>query len=164
MNAIDVRAMTAEQKESFHKEAEAKVQVLKYASPYPANPRPKDVVRLGNTGLMTSLVQIVREGGENNLHYHTNSDTTWLVLRGRARFYGPGDVLLGEFGEREGILMPGGARYWFEKAGEGDLEILQIVAKVPDAKSERINVDSHKDWMQSNDFLTVYETSNAKAD
>src|SRR3970040_180966 len=61
MNAIDVRAMTAEQKESFHKEAEAKVQVLKYASPYPANPRPKDVVRLGNTGLMTSLVQIVRE-------------------------------------------------------------------------------------------------------
>ena len=88
---------------------------------------------------------------------------SWLVLRGRARFYGPGDVVLGEFGEREGILMPGGARYWFEKAGDGDLEILQIVAKTPGVKSERINVDGHKDWMDSNDFLKVYDSAKAQA-
>jgi mannose-6-phosphate isomerase-like protein (cupin superfamily) len=163
MNAIDVRAMTPEQKETYHKEAEAKIQLLKYASPFPANSRPKDVVRLGQTNLMTSLVQIVRDGGENNLHYHTNGDTTWLVLRGRARFYGLDDVVLGEFGEREGILMPGGARYWFEKAGEGDLEILQIIAKMPGVKSERINVDGHKDWMESNDFLKVYDSDKANA-
>ena len=163
MTAIDPRTMTPEQKEAFHKDAEAKIKPLKYASPYPKNQRPKDVEILGRTGLMTSLVQIVRDGGENNLHYHTNSDTTWMVLRGRARFYGPGDVLLGEFGEREGILLPGGSRYWFEKTGEGDLEILQIVAQVPDAKSERINVDSHKDWMQSDAFLTVYDSIKADA-
>jgi mannose-6-phosphate isomerase-like protein (cupin superfamily) len=50
-----------------------------------------------------------------------------MVLRGRARFYGVDDVLLAELGPNEGIFIPGGARYWFEKTGDEDLEILQMV-------------------------------------
>jgi mannose-6-phosphate isomerase-like protein (cupin superfamily) len=162
MGAIDIRNMTPEEKADFHQDAESRIQILKYDVPKPAPSRPKDVHMLGTTELMFSLVQIVRDGGENNVHYHTNGDTTWMVLKGRARFYGLGGALLGEFGEREGILLPGGSRYRFEKTGNEELEILQIVARYPGAKSERINVDDHKDWMKSDEFLTVYEPGRQK--
>jgi mannose-6-phosphate isomerase-like protein (cupin superfamily) len=155
MAIVDVRKMTPEEKEAFHREAETRIQPLAYAAP--DSGKPKDVLMLGKTGRMRTLVQIVKSGGENNLHYHTNSDTTWMVLKGRVRFYGLGDTLIGEYGVGEGILMPGGARYWFEKAGEDDLELLQVVAAETGAKAERINVEAHKDWMKSEPLLTVYE-------
>jgi hypothetical protein len=50
------------------------------------------------------------------------------VLKGRIRFYGPGDVLQGDFGPGEGIFMPRGARYWFESASEEEAELLQVAA------------------------------------
>ena len=65
---------------------------------------------MSRSSLLNLIVQVVHDGGENNLHYHNNSETVWLVMAGRARFYGAGDVVLGEIGEREAILMPGGAR------------------------------------------------------
>ena len=155
MAIVDVRKMTPEEKEAFHREAETRIQPLAYAAP--DSGKPKDVLMLGKTGRMRTLVQIVKSGGENNLHYHTNSDTTWMVLKGRVRFYGLGDTLIGEYGVGEGILMPGGARYWFEKAGDDELELLQVVAAETGAKAERINVEAHKDWMKSEPLLTVYE-------
>jgi mannose-6-phosphate isomerase-like protein (cupin superfamily) len=113
---------------------------------------------LGRAGHLRTVVRVVREGGENNLHYHINSDTTWLVLKGRARFYGVGDKLIGEYGPHEGVLMPGGARYWFEKAGDETLELLQVVGVTPGGgKSERINLDAHKAWMDNDERLTTYE-------
>jgi mannose-6-phosphate isomerase-like protein (cupin superfamily) len=156
MDRNEIRKMTPEQKEAFHREAEARVQPLRYSPP--ASDRPKEVIMLGRAGHLRTLVQVVREGGENNLHYHTNSDTTWLVLKGRARFYGVGDKLIGEYGPHEGVLMPGGARYWFEKAGDETLELLQVVGVTPDGgKSERVNLDPHKAWMDDNERLTTYE-------
>ena len=60
-----------------------------------------------------------------------------------------------------GIVIPGGARYWFEKVGETDLEILHITAvENPAKKTDRINIDKHKDWMQE-EFLQQYEESKA---
>ena len=156
MDSSEIGKMSAQQKEAFHREAEARMQPIAYTPP--DSERPKDVVMLARSGRLRTLVQIVREGGENNLHYHTNSDTTWVVLRGRARFYGVGDVLIGEYGPREGILIPGGARYWFEKAGDEVLELLQVVGVDPrGGKSERINLDAHKDWMEDNERLKTYE-------
>jgi mannose-6-phosphate isomerase-like protein (cupin superfamily) len=97
-------------------------------------------------------------GRWSNLHYHHSSNTCWMVLRGRARFYGMGDVLLGEFGPNEGIFMPGGARYWFEKTGPEELDILQMVAVDKDAESDedRVNVAAHKDWVKDAE-LKIYE-------
>jgi hypothetical protein len=69
---------------------------------------------------------------------------------------------LGELGPQGGILLPGGARYWFEKVGAEDLEILQIVCKESrEAKPQRINLDQHKDWM-TEDRLQVYDKAAAK--
>ena len=65
-------------------------------------------------------------------------------LKGRVRFYGPGDVVIGEFGPHEGIVTPRGSQYWFEKVGEGDLEILQMAAFEKGVKVERVDHEAVK--------------------
>ena len=63
----------------------------------------KGFIALCRTDIMKGVVQVVKKnGGENNLHYHTGMDTFWMVLKGRVRFYGPDDVVIGEFGPHEG--------------------------------------------------------------
>ncbi|HXP29929.1 MAG TPA: hypothetical protein VN832_02485 [Stellaceae bacterium] len=154
----DVKSMSPEEKEQFHQAAEARIATFAYRPPA-ASDKVKEVIPLCRSDLGRVYVQVVREGGENNLHYHVNSDTCWTVLRGRARFYGVDDKLLGEFGPYQGILIPGGSRYWFEKAGEEPLEILQMVG-IDKAKGDdrRINLERHKEWM-SDTFLQVYDKS-----
>lgn len=158
MALVDVRKMSPEEKEAFHKNAEAKIKVVKVNKP-PANEKgePRDVMVQAKTDLVGVLTQWVREGGEDNLHYHTNGDTFWMVLKGRARYYTVGDVLLADLGPHEGVVIPGGSRYWFEKAGDEELELLQVVGYDPGGrKKERINVVPHKAWM-TEDILHVYE-------
>lgn len=149
-----INALSPTAREEFHRAAEARIETFRYAAP-PPDERPKQVVRLARTDLVKVGVQVVADGGENNLHFHVHSDTTWMVLNGRARFYGPGDVLLGEFGRHEGILLPGGSRYWFEKIGSERLEILQIVGLERGALEQRVNIAAHKDWMTT-ERLQVY--------
>ena len=108
-----------------HVEAETRIQAFRYEKPDEFSSG-KASVRLCNSDVLMGLVQVVRDGGENNLHYHKTNDGFWLVLGGRAKFYGPGDVELGEFGRHEGIMIPRGARYWFERVGEQDLKILRV--------------------------------------
>ena len=50
------------------------------------------------------------------------------MLKGRIRFYGPDDKVIGEFGPNEGTISPAYSRYWFENAGDGDAELLQVMA------------------------------------
>ena len=59
-----------------------------------------------SSDLMKVMVQVVKNGGENNLHSHTGDDAFWYVLSGAVRFYGEGDKLIGEFSKGEGILIP----------------------------------------------------------
>ena len=151
--------MNADEKEAFHRASEARVRTFAYER-HPSG-KPKEIVPLVRTDLLKVAVQVVHEGGENNMHYHMNSDTTWLVLRGNVRFYGPGDALIAELGPEEGIVIPGGARYWFEKTGPDDLEIVQMVAyDRTRGTPQRINVEAHKAWM-TEDELRVYEPGTA---
>jgi mannose-6-phosphate isomerase-like protein (cupin superfamily) len=160
VDAATLAKMSPEDKEAFHREQESLVKTLKYEPPAPSG-NPKDFAALSKTRLGRLSVQIVHEGGENNLHYHNSSDTTWFVLEGRVKFYGPGDVLIADLGKHEGIAIPGGARYWFEKTGDVDLELLQCVSyDSTGGNAERVNVEKHKDWMTS-DNLLIYETSSA---
>jgi mannose-6-phosphate isomerase-like protein (cupin superfamily) len=104
----------------------------------------KAIVSLCQTDIIRGAVQVVKEGGDNNLHSHTGMDGFWMVLKGAVRFYGPGDEVLGEFGPHEGIVMPRGAEYWFESCGDVDLELLQVVAFDRDVKNERVDVNDRK--------------------
>jgi mannose-6-phosphate isomerase-like protein (cupin superfamily) len=156
------RELSAEEKEAFHREAEGRMKTFSYRKP-PQQRAAKDVVLLGNTSLASVLVQVVRDGGENNLHYHTGSDTCWFVIKGHVRFYGVGNKVIGEFGPQDGIIMPGGARYWFEKTGPDELELLQVIAKdstkpFPMAGAyDRVNLEPAKAWMDDDPNLQVYE-------
>jgi len=104
----------------------------------------KAIVSLCQTDIIRGAVQVVREGGDNNLHSHTGMDGFWMVLKGKVRWYGPGDEVLGEFGVHEGIVMPRGARYWFESIGDEALELLQVVAFDRSVKNRRVDVDARK--------------------
>jgi mannose-6-phosphate isomerase-like protein (cupin superfamily) len=111
--------------EALHLRAEAMMAGFSYKKPDVS--RGKGVVRLAKTDNLRCNVQIVKkDSGENNLHYHSNGDSFWMVLKGKVRFYGPEDKPMGEFGPMEGICTPAFARYWFENAGDDELEILHI--------------------------------------
>lgn len=111
--------------EQDHKEAEANVVKFSYKKPEGFD-RPKVSVRLGQTDLVRAQIQVIHEGGENNLHYHTKVDGMFTVLSGRIRFYGPGDEVIAECGPLEGVIIPRNARYWFDNVGEGDAEVMLV--------------------------------------
>lgn len=113
--------------EEQHRAAEAAIRRFSYTTPTKFE-RKKTSVDLGKGEYVRGMIQVVKEGGENNLHYHANVDGFWMVLKGRAKFYGPGDALIGEFGPQEGLVIPRFARYWFESSGEEQLEILLVQA------------------------------------
>jgi len=113
---------------------------FRYAVPEGERPG-KTIVSLGQTDVIRGLVQVVKEGeGDNNLHIHTGMDSLWFVLKGRVRFYGPDDEVIGEFGQHEGLIMPRNNAYWFASVGDEDLELLQAVGYDRDVKNERVDV------------------------
>lgn len=115
--------------EALHQKADAMVKSYRYEKPSGIDAG-KGNVFLGRGKYIKGGVQIVkRDGGENNLHYHSNGDSFWMVLKGRIRFYGPEDAVIGEYGPQEGLITPIWSRYWFENAGEEDAEILHVTAR-----------------------------------
>ncbi len=98
-------------------------------------------ILLAQTDLVRARVQVIREGGANNLHWHLGVDTVWMVLKGRARFYGPDNVLIADLGVHEGMVTPRGNQYWFESAGEEELELLQIAAFEKGARARKVDME-----------------------
>ena len=138
--------------------SEGSYQVFKYEKPSDM-PGGKAIVQLAGSDIIRGRVQVVREGGENNLHSHRGMDGFWMVLAGRVRFYGPGDVVIGEFGKYEGILIPRGEQYWFESVSdEEELEILQMAGFETGVKAERVNAEPQKLEIGSVKVKEVTET------
>ena len=109
--------------ERLHNEAEALVQ------PFDLAASGKGRVDLGRSDRMRGMVHLFKPGGgEAQPHYHANTDCFWLVLKGRVRFHGASDEVVGELGPQEGMIMPAYARYHFENIGDGDLRMLQVLA------------------------------------
>lgn len=112
----------------LHDKADAFATTFSYAKPE-AFDAARAAVKLAETDILRARVVVLKTAqGENNLHYHTRSDSFWMVLRGKAAFYGPGDALIGEFGPMEGTTTPRYFRYWFKNAGADDLEMLHLFA------------------------------------
>lgn len=141
----DIEMQTDDDLQQRHAAAEAKPLTYSYAKPSGVKAG-KGRVNLGKGDIVRGVVQIVKKnGGENNLHYHTTTASFWMVLKGRVRFYGPGDVPIGEFGPHEGTITQRFARYWFENIGDEDLEILQVSAYAEGARdSGRTDVEAQK--------------------
>ncbi len=137
--------LAAEIEEQIINSAERKkaMQFVKYVKPEEENP--KVLVRLAQSDIMFCAVQILREGGENNLHSHSAMDGLWFVLDGRVRFYGEGNKVLGEFGKFEGVFIPRGVPYWFESCGSEPLQILQAEAIDRRIKNTRTDYEPPKE-------------------
>jgi mannose-6-phosphate isomerase-like protein (cupin superfamily) len=108
-----------------------------------------------SSDLMKVMVQVVKDGGENNLHSHTGDDAFWYVMSGAVKFYGEGDEVIGEFNKGEGILIPRGFKYWFESSSSEPLEILRVTAKDQNIENQRVDHSAQKQWMvDQNTFAT----------
>ena len=59
------------------------------------------------------------------------------MIKGKARFYGEGDIIIGELAPLEGINIPPGFPYWFESVGDETLEILQVESIDKTVKNNR---------------------------
>jgi quercetin dioxygenase-like cupin family protein len=120
-------------------------------------------VKLGRTDRMIGIIQVLKRGGETNLHSHAHMDGFWMVLSGRVRFYGEGNVLLGDYGPYEGVVLPRGCPYWFENVEDEIAELLQVEAfdiAIPDddtLRKDRTNYEAPKRPM--GDFLELEKTS-----
>ncbi|MBI3062214.1 MAG: cupin domain-containing protein [Deltaproteobacteria bacterium] len=99
-----------------------------------------------SSDILRGHIQVVKNGGENNLHTHTGEDAFWLVLSGAVKFYGEGDRLIGSLKKHEGILIPRGFKYWFESASEEPLEILRVAARDQGTENKRVNCTPLKPW------------------
>ncbi len=149
--------------ETRHLKAEEAIQIFKYDKTHGKEfgGGVKKFVPLANTKNLRTHVQVLKKGGENNLHYHTNVDIMYMVLKGRVKFYGPEDKVYGEFGPLEGLVFPADARYWFEQVGAEELELFQVFAYGGKEEKDalRVNVGAHKPWMEEHKELTIYESN-----
>jgi len=120
---------------------ESSVQAIVFKYEKPDVSSGKVHVPLARTPIGSLKVQVLEEGGENNLHSHNHRDGFWFVLAGRVRFYTTDDVLVAELGKYEGIATPHGFPYWFEAVpGDETLEIIQI-----GANDNPTNADADRD-------------------
>jgi len=120
VSVFDVEAITGRPERS------TQMKVFRYSTPGTLK-RSRALVPLVKTQTMMSMVQVFAgSGGEQELHMHTAMDGFWFVLSGRARFYSEGDTLVGDLGPHEGILVPAGAKYWFQAGDCEQLELLQV--------------------------------------
>lgn len=136
----------AAKKEAFHLAAEAGISSFAFQRPdVELEPGRKLHIKLAGTDTVRAQVQVLKKGGENNLHYHPNMDLIYMVLKGRVTFYGAGDKVLGSYGPLEGLLLPENARYWFGSEGDEEAWLLQIAGYPKGAKmSRRINAEPLK--------------------
>lgn len=80
-------------------------------------------------------------GGENAMHAHHGQDHSFIILQGRARYFGPrGEVR--ELARNDGIMLPAGCYYCFENAGDEPLVVLRIesITKAGDDRNVRLGL------------------------
>lgn len=80
---------------------------------------------LAATDRMWVNLKTYAEGGENTLHAHANEDHAFIILQGRATFYGPDGESV-TFGRNEGLLLPRGCKYYFHAEPGEALVLLRV--------------------------------------
>ncbi len=90
-------------------------------------------------------IKVYAEGGENQLHAHPHQDHSFIVLQGRARFYGP-EGESRECGAFEGIMLPAGTFYHFSNIADEPLVLLRIGAVVDDGKHPDMRIMDGDEW------------------
>jgi mannose-6-phosphate isomerase-like protein (cupin superfamily) len=112
----------------------------------PETDKPKKIIWLAKTDRLFATIQVINRGGETNLHAHAHLDGFWFVMKGRGRFYSNATTVACELGPQEGVLVPRGAKYWFESVGPEPLEILQVECSDIAMKTHEQLMSDRKDF------------------
>ena len=101
----------------------------------------RSVVPLAETESLWSWIKVYASGGENVLHAHTNEDHMFIILAGRARFFGPNGEAR-ELGRNDGLMLPAGTLYHFNACSDEPLVLLRVGARAGEGPlSDRIGQD-----------------------
>lgn len=96
---------------------------------------------LAATPLMSVVLKTYAQGGENELHAHTNEDHVFIVLQGGATFHGPNGETR-EVRANDCVMVPSGALYWFAAAdGVEPLVMVRVGAALDVSKDVTARVD-----------------------
>jgi mannose-6-phosphate isomerase-like protein (cupin superfamily) len=99
-------------------------------------------------GLQMKIRVYAAHEGENAMHAHHNQDHSFVVLQGEARFYGPqGEAW--ELGRNEGIMLPEGAYYCFENAGDDPLVVMRIATMMSEKGDPETRLGVHEQQIDS---------------
>jgi mannose-6-phosphate isomerase-like protein (cupin superfamily) len=101
-------------------------------------------IPLAATNVMSVVLKTYASEGENALHAHINEDHVFLILQGRAEFYGPQGQTW-RAGLHEGVLLPRGTFYSFRAISDEPLVMVRIGSAVDTAEdvTARIHPDGH---------------------
>jgi mannose-6-phosphate isomerase-like protein (cupin superfamily) len=81
-------------------------------------------------------------GGENAMHAHHGQDHSFIVLLGKARYYGPRGEQR-ELTRNEGVMLPSGCYYCFENSGDEPLVVLRIESITREGGDPTIRLGLH---------------------
>lgn len=80
---------------------------------------------LAATDALTLVLKVYASGGENEMHAHPQEDHAFIVLQGRAAFYGPSDEQI-TLEPLQGIMLPRGSLYRFHAVAGEALVLLRV--------------------------------------
>jgi len=116
-----------------------KAEVFNLRTPYLRQGRTTDL--RARTDLMTIMVKIYAEGGENAMHCHTTEDHSFIVVEGQATFRIDTEDNVKVVNRWEGIMLPKGVYYRFESTGDQNLVLIRAGAAPVGMKNERLGPD-----------------------
>jgi mannose-6-phosphate isomerase-like protein (cupin superfamily) len=119
-------------------DAPVKAQTFRVRTPLTSQGRLDTV--LAQADELQIRIKCYAEGGENVLHAHLKEDHSFIVLQGQARFY-DGDDQSQVLGRNEGIMLPRGAKYYFQSCGDEPLVLLRVANKGPVNADSRVAPD-----------------------
>jgi mannose-6-phosphate isomerase-like protein (cupin superfamily) len=103
-----------------------------------------------NSDLMKVQVQVVKNGGENNLHTHTGEDAFWYVISGAVKSH---KATKRSVNIKRRRLMARGYKYWFESVAK--TRNPRVTAKDQNIDNKRVDLSPQKQWMiEQNTFGT----------
>lgn len=101
----------------------------------------RSVNPLAETENMWAWIKVYASGGENTLHAHKNEDHMFVVLDGKATFFGPNGEER-EVGRNEGLMLPANSIYRFCCTSEEPLVLLRVGTRAHEGDlRDRIGVD-----------------------
>lgn len=91
------------------------------------------------TDLMTAMIKVYAEGGENAMHMHPSEDHVFLVLDGEATFHLNDEGNAVVLHRYEAVLLPKGSLYRFESTGDENLVMFRVGAARTGGAYQRID-------------------------